>query len=138
MVKEIPPPRTALKHGFPLPFPFNAFLTQDEIWNLGTLPTTHVLWLLCRLWRLSQGLVVLTLVWRNFPEPVSKHSTWLRRTAPAPMPGQARREEAEPGGIESSSTNLPVFFSEPEEGEREPRGSLACRQPPTPHQPALT
>lgn len=45
---------------------------------------------------------------------------------------------AEPVGIESSSRNLPVLFSEPEKGEREPRGFMACRQPPTPHQPALT
>lgn len=55
MVKEIPPPRTALKHGFPLPFPFNAFLTQGEIWSLGTSPTTHALWLLCRCGGLKSG-----------------------------------------------------------------------------------
>lgn len=80
--RRIPAPHTALKHGFPLPFPFNVFLTQDEIWNRGISPTTPVLWLLCRL---------LETFTRFGGLDFSLKALHLAQDSPAPMPSPGGR-----------------------------------------------
>lgn len=66
-------------HRLFLSFPFECF--RDPRQKFGVLELHLQLTLsgsFVEFWSLSQGLVVLPLVWRNSPELVSKHSTWLR------------------------------------------------------------